>query len=73
MFYLLKHLLLLNHVISKLKCSNLTFNEILSLYASNVYLLYSHFIKNHLIWIQKDEPLISEVVLSHLISKLHQG
>jgi hypothetical protein len=63
-FYILKHILLLNLVISKLKCSNLTFNEILSLYASYVCLLHSHFIEDHLIWILKDGPLISEVVLS---------
>jgi hypothetical protein len=30
-----------------------------------VYLLYSHFIKNHPIWIMKDGSLISEVVLSY--------
>jgi hypothetical protein len=63
-FYILKHILLLNLVISKLKCSNLTFNEILSLYASYVCLLHSHFIEDHLIWILEDGPLISEVVLS---------
>jgi hypothetical protein len=63
-FYILKHLLLLNLVISKLKCSNLTFNEILSLYASYVCLLHSHFIEDHLIWILEDGSLISEVVLS---------
>jgi hypothetical protein len=66
MFYLLKQLLLLKLVISKLKCSNLTFNKILSLYASYVCLLHSRFIKNDLIWILKDGPLIYEVVLSHL-------
>jgi hypothetical protein len=64
MFYLLKHILLLNLVISKLKCSNLTFNEILSLYVSYVCLLYSRFVEGHLIWILEDRPLISEVVLS---------
>jgi hypothetical protein len=63
-FYILKHILLLNLVISKLKCSNLTFNEILSLYASYVCLLHSHFIEDHLIWILEDGSLISEVVLS---------
>jgi hypothetical protein len=31
MFYLLKHFLLLNLVIFKLKCNNIAFNEILSL------------------------------------------
>jgi hypothetical protein len=39
MFYLLKHLLLLNLVIFKLNCNNLIFNENLILYASYVYLL----------------------------------
>jgi hypothetical protein len=47
MFYLLKHLLLLNLVIFKLKYNNLTFNEILVLYASYVYLMHSRFIENH--------------------------
>jgi hypothetical protein len=64
MFYLLKHLLLLNLVIFKLKYNNLIFNEIMILNASYVCLLYSHFIENHLIWILEDGPLISEVVLS---------
>jgi hypothetical protein len=66
MFYLLKHLLLLNLVIFKLKCNNLIFNEILSLYASYVCLLYSRFIENHPIWILEDGRLISEVVLSQV-------
>jgi hypothetical protein len=65
MFYLLKPLLFLNLIIFKLKCNNLTFNEILILYASYVCLLYSRFIKNHPIWILKDGYLISKVVLSH--------
>jgi hypothetical protein len=56
MFYLLKHLLLLNLVIFKLMCNNLTFNKILSLYASYVCLLYSRFIENHPIWILEDGP-----------------
>jgi hypothetical protein len=47
MFYLLKPLLFFNLIIFKLKCNNLTFNEILILYASYVCLLYSRFIKNH--------------------------
>jgi hypothetical protein len=64
MFYRLKHLLLLNLVIFKLKCNNLTFTEILSLYASYVCLRHSHFIKNHPIWILEDGPPISNVVLS---------
>jgi hypothetical protein len=64
MFYLLKHLLLLNLAIFKLKCNNLNFNEILVLYASYVCLMHSHFVKNHPIWILEDGPLISEVVLS---------
>jgi hypothetical protein len=51
MFYLLKHLLLLNLVIFKLKCNNLTFNEILSLYALYVCWRHSRFIENHPIWI----------------------
>jgi hypothetical protein len=46
-FYLLKHLLLLNLVIFKLKCNNLIFNEILVLYASYVCLMHSRFIKNY--------------------------
>jgi hypothetical protein len=49
MFYLLKYLLLLNLVIFKLKYNNLTFNEIMSLYASYVCLLHSRFVENHLI------------------------
>jgi hypothetical protein len=64
MFYLLKHLMLLNFVVFKLKCNNLTFNEILSLYDSYVCLLHSRFIKNRPIWILEDGPLLSEVVLS---------
>jgi hypothetical protein len=47
MFYLLKHLLLLNLVIFKLKCNNLIVNEILIFHASYVCLLYSRFIENH--------------------------
>jgi hypothetical protein len=64
-FYLLKHLLLLNLVIFKLKCNDLIVNQIMVLHASYVYLLHSHFIENHPIWILEDRPLISEVVLSH--------
>jgi hypothetical protein len=45
----LKHLLLLNLVIFKLKCNNLIFNEIMVLNASYVCLLHSRFIENHLI------------------------
>jgi hypothetical protein len=63
-FYLLKHLLLLNLIIFKLKCNNLTFNEMLILYASYVCLLHSSFIENHPIWILEYRLLISEVVLS---------
>jgi hypothetical protein len=70
MFYLLKHLLLLILVIFKLTCNNLIFNEIIILNASYVCLLHSRFIKNQLIWILEDGPLISEVVLSHLIRKV---
>jgi hypothetical protein len=47
MFYLLKHLLLLNLVIFKLKCNNLIFNEITILNALYVCLLYSRFVENH--------------------------
>jgi hypothetical protein len=64
-FNLLKHLLLLNLVIFKLECKNLIVNENLVLNASYVCLLHSHFIENHPIWILKDRPLISKVVLSH--------
>jgi hypothetical protein len=66
MFYLSKHLLLLNLVIFKLKCNNLIFNEILISYALYVCLMHSRFIENHLIWILEDRPLISKVVLSHV-------
>jgi hypothetical protein len=48
MFYLLKHHLLLNIVIPKLKCNTLIFNKTLILHASYVCLLYSRFIENHL-------------------------
>jgi hypothetical protein len=58
MFYLLKHHLLLHLVIFKLKYNNLIFNEIMIFNASYVCLLYSRFIKNHLIWILEDGPLI---------------
>jgi hypothetical protein len=67
MFYLLKHLLLLNLIIFKLKCNNLIFNEIMILNASYVCLLRSRFIENHL----EDGPLISEVVLSYSPVKPH--
>jgi hypothetical protein len=73
MFYLLKHLLLLILLISKLKCNNLIFNEIMVLNALYVCLLHSHFVKNHPIWILEDRPLISEVVLSQLVSELDRG
>jgi hypothetical protein len=62
MFYLLKHILVLNLIIFKLKCNNLIFNEIMVLNASYVCLLHSHFIEDDLIWILEDGPLISEVV-----------
>jgi hypothetical protein len=68
MFYLLKNLLYLNLVILKLKCNNLIFNEIMVLNASYVCLLHSRFIENHLIWILKDGPLISDVVMSQLVA-----
>jgi hypothetical protein len=64
MFYLLKHLLLLNLVIFKLKCNNLIVNEIMVFNASYVCLLHSRFIENQPIWILEDRPLIFEVVLS---------
>jgi hypothetical protein len=66
MFYLLKHLLLLNLLIFKLKCNNFIFNEILVFNTSYVCLLHSRFIEVHPIWILEDGPLIFEVVLSHL-------
>jgi hypothetical protein len=47
MFYLLKHILLLNLVILKLKCNNLIFNEFMILNASYVCLLHFCFIENH--------------------------
>jgi hypothetical protein len=37
-----------------------------------VCLLHYHFIENHSIWILEDGPLISEVVLSQLVSELDQ-
>jgi hypothetical protein len=37
-----------------------------------VCLLHSRFIENHSIWILEDGPLISEVVLSQLVSELDQ-
>jgi hypothetical protein len=64
MFYLSKHLLLLNLVIFKLTCNNLIFYKIMVLNALFVCLLHSHFVENHPIWILKDGPLISRVVLS---------
>jgi hypothetical protein len=68
MFYPLKHLLLFNLVIFKLKCNNLIFNKIMILNALYVCLLHSRFVENHPIWIQENGPLIFEVVLSHLCS-----
>jgi hypothetical protein len=64
MFYLLKHFLLLNLVIFKLKCNNLIFNKIMILNALYVCLLHSRFVEKHPIWILEDEPLISVVILS---------
>jgi hypothetical protein len=69
MFYLLKHLLLFNLVIFKLKCNNLIVNEIMFLNASYVCLMHSLSIKNHPIWILEDGPLIYEVVLSHRVPR----
>jgi hypothetical protein len=51
----------------KLKCNNLIFNKIMILNASYACLLHSRFVENHPMWILKDEPLISEVVLSQLL------
>jgi hypothetical protein len=47
MFYLLKHILLLNLVIFKLKCNNLILNKIMVLNVSFVCLLHSHFVEDH--------------------------
>jgi hypothetical protein len=65
-FYFLNHLLLLNLLIFKLKCNNLIVNKILILNASYVCLLYSRFVENHSMWILKDGPLISKMVLSQV-------
>jgi hypothetical protein len=73
MFYLLKYLLLLILVIFKLKCNHLIFIEIMVLNASYVCLLHSRFVENHPIWILEGGPLISEVVLSQLVSELDRG
>jgi hypothetical protein len=73
MFYLLKHLLLLNLLIFKLKCNDLIINEIMVLNASYVCLRYSRFVEKHPIWILEDGPLISKVVLSQLVSELYRG
>jgi hypothetical protein len=35
--------------------------------------MHSHFIENHPIWILEDGPLISEMVLSQLVSELGSG
>jgi hypothetical protein len=72
-FYLLKDLLLLNLVIFKLKCNNLIFNKIMISNALYVCLLHYRFIDNHSIWILEDRPLISELVLSQLVSELDRG
>jgi hypothetical protein len=73
MFYLLKHLRLLNLVNLKPMCNNLTFNEFMCLYDSYVCLLHSRFVESHLIWILEDRPLISKVVLSHPVMPLAPG
>jgi hypothetical protein len=73
MFYLLKHLLLLNLLIFKLKCNDLIINEIMVLNASYVCLRHSRFVEKHPIWILEDVPLISKVVLSQLVSELYRG
>jgi hypothetical protein len=41
--------------------------------ASYVCLLHSRFIENHPIWILEGGPLISEVILSQLVSELDWG
>jgi hypothetical protein len=35
--------------------------------------MLSRFVENHLIWILEDRPLISEVILSQLVSELDRG
>jgi hypothetical protein len=72
MFYLLKHLLLLNLIIFKLKFNDLIVNKIMVLNASYVCLLHSRFVENHPIRILED-GLISEVVLSQLGSEIDRG
>jgi hypothetical protein len=62
----LKHLLLLILVVSKLKCNNLIFNEIMVLNALYVCLLCYRFFENHSIWILEDGPHVSDVVLSQV-------
>jgi hypothetical protein len=56
MFFVLKNLSLLILVISKLKCNNLIFNEIMVLNALYVCLTHSRFVENHPIWILEDRP-----------------
>jgi hypothetical protein len=65
MLYLLKKFLLLILIISKLKCNNLIFNEIMILNVLYVCLTHSRFVQNHPIWILKDGSIISEVLLSY--------
>jgi hypothetical protein len=64
MFYLLKNLLLLIHVIFKLKCNDLSFIEIMMLNALYVCLHAFSLRRESPIRILEDGPLISEVVLS---------
>jgi hypothetical protein len=64
MLFLLKNLFYFNIVILKLKCNNLIFNKIMVLNASYLCFLRSRFVKNHLIWVLEDGPLIFELVLS---------
>jgi hypothetical protein len=64
MFYVLKNLLLPILVISKLKCNNIIFNEIMVLNASYVCLHTFSLHRESPIRILEDEPLISKVVLS---------
>jgi hypothetical protein len=73
MFYLLKHLLLLNLIIFKLKFNDLIVNKIMVLNASYVCLLHSRFVENKPIRILEDGPLISEVVLPQLVSEIDRG
>jgi hypothetical protein len=65
MFYLLKNILLLILIIFKLKCNKLILKKIMVLNASYVCLHAFSLRRESPIRILKDEPLISEVVLSY--------